>query len=334
MEIFLNRPMYGGGSQSLACGGLHIGVVNIMPDSALEATERQFVSLLQAASGSVPVRVSFYTLPEVRRSEAGRRRVSSYIEITDLWNANLDGLIVTGTEPLAKKLTDEPCWPRLRELVDWADNNTRSSVWSCLSAQVAVLHMDGIHRCPLEGKRFGIFDCRPNKDCDLTRGLPAHMPIPHSRWNEIPADILGSHGYDILTISERAGVDMFAKHRKSLLVCFQGHPEYAADTLLREYRRDIRRFLKGENKIYPAMPEAYFTEETSSRLMAFRERVLAGAKEEIMLAEFPPDIAAPAGPSWQESAVQIYRNWLASISEQKAHPSRTGVAFQESSISR
>src|SRR6516164_3064820 len=107
MEILLNRPLYGGSSQNAVCGGLHIGVVNIMPDSALEATERQFVSLLQAASGAVPVRLSFYTLPEVHRSEAGRRRVSSYIAISDLWSANLDGLIVTGTEPLAKKLTDE-----------------------------------------------------------------------------------------------------------------------------------------------------------------------------------------------------------------------------------
>jgi homoserine O-succinyltransferase len=332
MEIFLNRPLYSGASQNAAGGGLRIGVVNIMPDSALEATERQFVSILQAASGSGPVRLSFYTLPEVHRSDAGRRHVSSYIAITDLWNANLDGLIVTGTEPLAKKVSDEPCWPRLRELVEWADENTCSSVWSCLSAQAAVLHLDGIHRRPLEGKRFGIFDCRPSKECGLTFGLPAQIRIPHSRWNEIPADILGSHDYDILTISERAGVDMFAKHRKSLMVCFQGHPEYEADTLLREYRRDIRRFLKGEARAYPSIPEGYFTEEASSRLMALKERALAGAKEEI-LADFPY-IAASSRPIWQESAVQIYGNWLAYISEQKAHRSRTGVAFQESTISR
>ena len=332
MEIFLNPPLYSGSSQNPARDGLHIGVVNIMPDSALEATERQFISLVGAASGSVPVRLSFYTLPEVSRSAAGRRHVSSYIAISDLWNANLDGLIVTGTESVAGKLTDEPCWLKLRELVEWAEDNTCSSVWSCLSAQAVVLHTDGIHRCPLEGKRFGIFDCRPSKDCDLTAGLPAQMRIPHSRWNEIPADILGSHGYDILTISERAGVDMFAKHRKSRLLCFQGHPEYEADTLLREYRRDIKRFLKGEIQTYPAIPEAYFSEEVSSRLMAFKERAQAAAKEEI-LADFPPDIAASCGPVWQESAIQIYGNWLAYISQQKAHPSRTGVAFQGSTIS-
>jgi len=37
-----------------------------MPDAALKATERQFVTLLGATAGNLDVRLSFYALPEFR----------------------------------------------------------------------------------------------------------------------------------------------------------------------------------------------------------------------------------------------------------------------------
>ena len=47
-------------------------------------------------------------------------------------------------------------------------------------------------------------------------------------------------------------MDLFVKKKeKSLFVHFQGHPEYGAQTLLKEYRRDIKRFLRGERETYP-----------------------------------------------------------------------------------
>ena len=56
-------------------------------------------------------------------------------------------------------------------------------------------------------------------------------------------------GYLVLTQSAEGGVDSFVKKKKqSLFVHFQGHPEYGAQTLLKEYRRDIRRFLKGRTR--------------------------------------------------------------------------------------
>ena len=50
----------------------------------------------------------------------------------------------------------------------------------------------------------------------------------------------------MLTRSADAGVDTFIKQRKKLFVFFQGHPEYESDTLLREYRRDMGRYFRGE----------------------------------------------------------------------------------------
>ena len=53
---------------------------------------------------------------------------------------------------------------------------------------------------------------------------------------------------------------MFTREQSfcSLFLFLQGHPEYEAGTLLREYRRDIARFLRGEREHYPAVPQGYF----------------------------------------------------------------------------
>ena len=64
---------------------------------ALKATERQFVALLGATAGNLDVRLSFYALPEVPRTDWGRRYVeNAYASIDALWSSRLDGLIVTG----------------------------------------------------------------------------------------------------------------------------------------------------------------------------------------------------------------------------------------------
>src|SRR5262245_14499013 len=131
--------------------GLTVGLLNNMPDAALESTERQFRELLGAASGDIPVRLRLYALPDVPRSETGRQRVrDAYVPIEELWENDLDGLIVTGTEPRVPSLSDEPYWSALTQVMDWAEHNTASAVWSCLAAHAAVLHLDGVERQLLE----------------------------------------------------------------------------------------------------------------------------------------------------------------------------------------
>src|SRR5258705_10063777 len=94
-------------------GCLEIGLVNSMPDAALEATERQFIELIDAAAQDIPVRLRFFSLPDVPRTARGQQHVSkSYLGIGDLWDGRLDALIVTGTEPRAPALSAEPYFLR------------------------------------------------------------------------------------------------------------------------------------------------------------------------------------------------------------------------------
>ena len=139
---------------------LTIGLVNNMPDSALQATERQFIRLLKAAAGNNRIHLHCFSLPSVKRSQPAKSRVDGqYADIADLDRLKIDGLIVTGAEPNAATLPEEPFWQELTEIIDWAEANTRSTIWSCLAAHAAVLHLDGIERQRLDAKCSGIFDC-------------------------------------------------------------------------------------------------------------------------------------------------------------------------------
>jgi len=301
---------------------LDIGLINNMPDAALDATERQFRGLLGAAADDIAVSLTLYTLPEVPRTDFGRRQVSTYANFDDLWDRRHDGLIVTGAEPRATDLKDEPFWGSLTRVLEWAESHTYSTILSCLAAHAAILHIDGIVRRPLGDKRLGIFECVRVSDHPLTAAAPIRLRMPHSRWNEIPEEALLACGYRVLTRSEDAGVDAFVKQRKSLFVFFQGHPEYEAVTLLLEYRRDIGRFLRGERDTYPSIPEGYFDEETVHALTTLRERALSDRREEL-LTEFPLEMAAgKVTNTWRSTAEGLYRNWLLYILAQKEQATR------------
>jgi homoserine O-succinyltransferase/O-acetyltransferase len=300
-----------------------IGLVNNMGDEALKPTERQFISLLNAASDGMLIRLSLYTLPGVSRSSAVARHVRShYSDIDNLWESELDGLIVTGREPLAARLEDEPYWGSFTRLVGWAGQNATSTVWSCLAAHAAVLHLDGIERIKRGNKLFGIFGSARATPHALTADTASDLQLPHSRWNGIPQDALLDCGYQVLTRSAEAGVDTFIKQGEKLFVFFQGHPEYSSDTLLREYRRDVGRYFRGETGQYPSLPCNYFEAGMASALDALRAKAMTTG-DPLLLTQVAGHLENCAiKNTWQANAVTLYRNWLKYLYRQKQGLSR------------
>ena len=298
---------------------LRVGLINNMPDEALKATERQYVSLLSAASPGIQVHLSLYTLPGISHSQASQSHISSiYSNIDDMWNGHLDGLIVTGREPLAADLKDEPYWDSFTRTLAWARGNAHSTVWSCLAAHAAVLQMDGIPRARRNDKLFGIYRCTQMNDHPLMAKAPTHLELPHSRWNSLPMDQLAEAGYTVLTRTSETEVDTFVKQEKKLFVFFQGHPEYESDTLLREYRRDIGRYFKGETARYPLLPENYFSYETQAVLLDLEKRYASSPQKELPFAVSEALRNISVKNTWRASAVSLYENWLRYIRIQKS----------------
>ena len=96
---------------------IEIALVNNMPDSAFDETERQFTGLLESAAhatGDLTVRVSRYWIPGLARSTPIQERLArDYQPVDHLYGRRPDGLIVTGTEPLTSDLKAEPYWGAL-----------------------------------------------------------------------------------------------------------------------------------------------------------------------------------------------------------------------------
>ena len=291
-----------------------IGLVNNMPDAALRATEGQFGALLGAASGAQAVRLRLSSLPELPRSADALEHIrSSYWPLEQLLAADLDALIVTGTEPRAPILTDEPYWQSFVQLLDFARKHAVASIWSCLAAHGVVLRLDGIERRRLPQKRCGVYEHSVLSEHSLMSGVGERLPMPHSRWNDIPPAALRAAGYTLLSWSDESGADAFVREEQSLLLFFQGHPEYEDTTLLKEYRRDVGRYLSGQQAHYPTLPCGYLSAEAARVLTEFRDSALAGRSAKL-LESFPfAPVAATLHNRWRAAAIALYRNWLAFI---------------------
>lgn len=298
---------------------LSIGLVNNMPDSALKATEKQFARLLRnAAPANVRLRFHCFALPSIARSKAAQSHVAqTYRDIGELQQMGIDGLIVTGAEPIADDLRNEPYWPDLAALIDWARTGTRSTIWSCLAAHAAVLHLDGVQRRRLDAKCSGIYDCRTlGGDSWLTADAGDRLKVPHSRWNGLDRDDLVSRDYDVLTGSDSIGVDVFTKRLPSQFVFFQGHPEYDALSLQREYMRDIARFLNGAREDYPNIPACYFDAQTEDVLNDFAAR--ARRLRDPMLAAELPGLTLRPDLEDGVAATRLFGSWISYLASGSA----------------
>ncbi|HEY6516792.1 MAG TPA: homoserine O-succinyltransferase [Steroidobacteraceae bacterium] len=298
---------------------LVIALVNNMPDPALEATEGQFGSLLAAAADTLPVRLHHVWLPEVPRGPQALERLNRrYFSIDALLADPPDGLIVTGMEPRAATLREEPYWGRMVRLLEWAQTHTASSIWSCLAAHVAADALHGIRRRRLPEKCFGVFEHRVVSDHALLRGVGPVLPTPHSRWNELPVAGLQAAGFEIMSSASETGADLFLSPGRSPLICFQGHPEYDELALLKEYRRDVGRYLRAEMAAWPNLPQGYFPAAGIAALAAYRARAEQAPDPE-QLSNFPmTELAAGIRAHWRSAGVTIYRNWLTHLAALKA----------------
>lgn len=305
---------------------LVIGLLNNMPDAALQATERQFQSLIGAASGGLKVRLVRCRIASISRGDAAEAYLAeNYIDVESLFGSEIDGLIVTGREPLTSHLRDELYWDNFVQVLEWAREKTSSTVWSCLAAHAAVLHMDDIHRVRNEEKHCGVYECCRSSDHELLSDVPERFRMPHSRWNGLPKEALTRAGYELLAQADHAGVDCFLRKETegSLFLFFQGHPEYEPDTLLLEYRRDVLRHLRGEAPNWPSTPRGLLLPRDEATVLEIRGDARALPEEETIgrLSELFSTAAPRNG--WHQTAKIIYRNWLTFLSEQKIRRQRS-----------
>lgn len=295
---------------------LHIGLLNIMPDAALEATERQFFRLVGACNQIAQFHVHPFTIEGLERGPKAIAHINKYYESFEkIQQDGLDALIISGANVTHNHLSEESFWQPLTEVFDWAKQNVTSILCSCLATHALIEYCYGIERTPQATKRWGVFS---HKVLERTHPLVAEIntrfDVPHSRFNEIFQQDMEQKGLKILASSQQAGVHLAVSSDGIRIVFFQGHPEYDDISLLKEYKREITRFYYGDRIDYPPSPENYFDDEAKLILTGYEEHVKKAKNNKQVLDDFPEQsLLDHLDNTWRDTAKAVFNNWLGKV---------------------
>ncbi len=295
---------------------LHIGLLNIMPDAALEATERQFFRLVGACNQIAQFHVHPFTIKGLDRSPAALQHIQTYYEsFEQIKQDGLDALIISGANVTHAHLQDEDFWQPLTEVFDWAKQNVTSILCSCLATHALIQCCYGVERTRLPAKRWGVFSHKVvDRHHPLIAEINTRFDVPHSRFNEVFQTDMEKNGLKVLVASEEAGVHLAVSPDGFRIVFFQGHPEYDDISLLKEYKREVLRFYNNERPDYPPYPDHYFDTEVQQWLADYAEHVKTAKAEGFALQAMPEaKIIQHLDNTWRDSAKAVFNNWLGKV---------------------
>lgn len=292
---------------------LHIGLLNMMPDTALAATERQFFRLIGESNPIAQFYVHPFTLPELERGEEAQAHVDRhYDRFEQLQEEGLDALIITGANVVGSSLANQPFWDPLKRVIDWAAENVTSTLCSCLATHAVLDFRYGQQRIPQPAKIWGIFPHRITApEHPLVNDVNTRFDVPHSRWNAVTREQFDAAGLRVLAECDEVGVHLATSQDGFRFVFFQGHPEYDTISLLKEYKREVLRFQRGEISNYPPFPDNYFHVREKALMKEYRLRV-EDAKADIGMApDFPESIVARRlDNTWHDTGEAVVGNWM------------------------
>lgn len=295
---------------------LHIGLLNIMPDAALEATERQFFRLVGSCNQIAQFHVHPFTIDGLERGPEALAHIHQYYETFEqIKQDGLDALIISGANVIHPHLQLEGFWEPLTEVFEWAKVNVTSILCSCLATHALIQHCFGIERTPLPAKRWGVY---PHKVLDRSHPLTAEMntrfDVPHSRFNEVFQDDLEKFGVKVLVASQEAGLHLAVSPDGFRVVFFQGHPEYDDISLLKEYKREVLRYYRDEREDYPPFPVHYFDDDSKELLNQYAREVQQAKLFGRILNPMPEEqIIKRLDNTWRDSAKAVFNNWLGQV---------------------
>lgn len=295
---------------------LHIGLLNMMPDKALEATERQFFRLVGESNQIAQFYMHPFTLKELERSPEGQAHVDRfYMSFDQIKEEGLDALIITGANVIGPELSVQPFWEPLIEIIDWAYENVTSILCSCLATHAVLEFRYGQKRRPLPAKRWGVYSHRVmDQHHPLMAGVNTRFDVPHSRFNDISHEQFEAAGLKILAESKEEGVHLAVSEDGFRIVFFQAHPEYDSISLLKEYKREIGRYVNGEINEYPPFPENYFCLRIQAILEEYQDRVISAQQCGDDITGLPEELIIPyLDNTWHDTAEAVINNWIGKV---------------------
>ncbi len=291
---------------------LHIGLLNMMPDAALQVTEQQFMRLIGSSNQIAQIYVHPFSVPGLSRSPETQAYIDQYYTTFEqLQTEGLDALILTGANVSNPRLEMEPFWEPLTRVMEWAAEQVTSVLCSCLATHSLMKYRYDVDRQLLPQKKWGVFSYRVAKaEHPLLRDINTRFDVPHSRYNTITHEQFEGAGLTILIDSPEDGVHMAVSPDQFRNIYLQGHPEYHINSLLKEYKREVVRYLNDERD-RPPYPENYFSPEAQAMADAYLAEAERAKRAGEPMPEFPEDEIYPLlDNTWNDTGKAIFNNWL------------------------
>ena len=254
---------------------LKLLILNLMPTKIV--TEIQLLRKL--SNTPLQIEVEFLrTLSHDAKNTDAEHLEAFYTSFESVRDRRFDGMIITGAPVEQLDFFDVDYWPELCEIMDWTRTNVHSTFHICWGAQAGLFHHYGVKKYDLPKKLSGVYLHTMEKPLSpFFRGFNDEFFVPHSRYTEVRReDIEAVPELELMSTSEQAGV-FAVKSVDNRRIFITGHPEYDADTLALEYKRDL------DKGIDPSIPENYFIDDDPSK---------------------PPRV------TWRSHAQLLYNNWL------------------------
>jgi len=301
---------------------LHVGLLNMMPDSALAATERQFFRLVGESNPIAQFYIHPFTLDSLTREPEARQYINKYYENFDqIKQQGLDALIITGAHP--DLLTNENLLNSLIEIFDWAEEKVTSTLCSCLATHAVLDFRYQQKRRPLARKKWGVFPHQVvDKNHPLVCDINSRFDVPHSRWNAIFPQQFEAAGLRVLVTGDDGCIHLATSPDGLKTVYFQGHPEYDTVSLLKELKREVTAFLDGDVSEFPPFPEYYLSAFEKAVLNEYRYNLFLARQNSTEIPNFPEQlISASLHNTWHDTAGEVVSNWMGLI-YQTTHKNR------------
>ena len=295
---------------------LHIGLLNMMPDAALSATERQFFRLIGESNPIAQFYVHPFTLAELERGAEAQAYIERYYEpLERIQDEGLDALIVTGANVVGADLANQPFWEPLKGVIAWASDNVTSTLCSCLATHAVLQFHYEQKRRPQTNKTWGVFSHRVvDNRHPLVNDVNTRFDVPHSRWNAITREQFDTASLRVLVESDTAGVHLATSADGLRLVFSQGHPEYDTISILKEYKREVMLYAAGQRPAYPPFPRDYFRVREQAVLKEFRNRLDTALASGEPAPEFPESLVAKRlDNTWHDTAEAVVGNWMGAV---------------------
>lgn len=246
---------------------LEIIIVNLMPTK--EATEEQLLRLL--SNSPLQVNVTFIHMSTHHAANISEEHLQNfYRTFEEVKERYFDGMIVTGAPVEHLEFEEVNYWDELVGIMEWSNNHVFSTLNICWGAQAALYHHYNIGKQRLDRKLFGIYEQELLKPKDmLVRGLDDIFLMPHSRHTDVDrVEIEANPELEILVSSEETGVSVAHSVNNRFVFIF-GHVEYDAETLEKEYKRDVALGKKID------VPHSYYPNDDTSKQPLLRWRSAA-----------------------------------------------------------